>query len=114
MPTLPPEPGERVFADTELVQVFSTSGLGAAMQQVSQGYLTANPTNARVQLTFGMPGRLVDQIKAGYPADVLAWNDPAAEAMIRQANVLDGEPRASTRGRLVIVVPPGTRATSPV
>jgi len=104
---LPPQPGERVFADTELIQVFTTSGLGPAMQQVSQSYLIDNPTSARVQLTFGMPKRLIDQIQAGYPADVLAWNDPAAEAMIRQANVLDGDPRVLARGRLVLVAPPG-------
>jgi molybdate transport system substrate-binding protein len=95
------------FTDSQVVQVLIASSIGVPMQQVSMGFLTANPSSARVQMLFDSSQRLVGRIQAGTPADVIVWDDPSIEATLTSAGLLDGDPRVFGRGKLVMVVPAG-------
>jgi molybdate transport system substrate-binding protein len=96
-PAAAPKRNLTVFAGASLTEAFKV--IGSAFEQAHPG----------LTITFSFAGSstLVEQIKSGAPADVLASADESTMQKATDAGEMAGAPRIFASNRLTIVVPKG-------
>ena len=92
-------------------------GSGAVVHVSAASSLTDAFTDAaasfpggRIELNFGASSALVEQIKGGAPADVLATADDTTMTRAIDAGLVAGRPAIFARNRLTVIVPPDNPA----
>lgn len=93
-------------AQAQVLTVSAAASLGEAFREIARGFESAHP-GVTVRFNFAASGALVQQLRQGAPADVLACADE--ESMDRaQALALIDRPsrRDFTANTLVLVAPP--------
>jgi molybdate transport system substrate-binding protein len=91
------------------VTVFAAASLKAAFTELAGKFEASHP-GTKVSLSFAGSADLVTQITQGAPADVFASADTRNMAKLRDAGLVDGEPRNFATNTLTIAVPPGNPA----
>jgi len=91
------------------VTVFAAASLKAAFTELAAAFESANP-GTKVALSFAGSSDLVTQITQGAPADVFASADVRNMDKLRDAGLVDGEPRIFASNTLTIAVPPANPA----
>ncbi|HET7724207.1 MAG TPA: molybdate ABC transporter substrate-binding protein [Propionibacteriaceae bacterium] len=100
--------GQTTPATTRLV-VFAAASLSDAYTALGRTFEASHPG---VSVTFSFDGSstLVDQLKAGAPADVFASADRATMDKATTANLLSGTPTLFATNTLTLIVPAGNPA----
>ena len=86
------------------VTVSAAASLTDAFREIGRRFEAAHP-GARVRFNFGASSTLVEQIKQGAPADVVASADDSTMDKATDAGVTAGVPQTFVKNRLEIVVP---------
>lgn len=90
-----------------VLTVLAAASLTEAFTEIAAGFTDA--TGTRVELSFGASSSLVDQVREGIDADVVALASVATmDELVASGDV--GEPAVFARNRLAIAVPPGNPA----
>lgn len=106
----PPGAAAPAAAAAPGLSVAASANLKLAVQELRRAFETARP-GARVAVTLGASGLLLAQIQSGAPFDVFLSADREYPARLVEAGLARREDeRVYALGRLVLWLPPGTRA----
>jgi molybdate transport system substrate-binding protein len=96
-------------ADDVTLTVFAAASLSGAFEEIGDQFEAEHPG---VQVQFNMAGSssLVEQIRAGAPADVFASADEPTMDRAVEADAVSGEPRPFATNVLTLVTPPDNPA----
>ena len=89
--------------------VFAAASLKASFTELAERFERENPGTG-VTLSFAGSADLATQISQGAPADVFASADARNMAKLKDAGLVDGEPRDFATNTLAIAVPAGNPA----
>ena len=95
--------------DTADLVVFAASSLNPAFATLGTEFEAAHP-GVRVRFSFDGSAALVDQLKAGAPADVFASADEASMDKATTAGLMADTPTRFTTNVLTLIVPKGNPA----
>jgi len=97
----PPAGSSRAFGS---LRVFAAASLTEAFND-EQATLKASDPDLSISFNFGGSGALVNQVRQGAPADVIATADPASMKGLTDAGLVEA-PRVFARNKLQILVGP--------
>lgn len=88
------------------IVVSAAASLTGAFSTIRDQVVERYP-GVEVTVNFGSSGSLAEQVRAGAPADVVAFADATPMESLDQGGLLAATPQIFARNRLVIVVKPG-------
>lgn len=91
------------------VTVFAAASLGEVFEAAATGFEATHP-DVDLRFSFESSSALVDQLKGGAPADVLATADTRTMTNAQTAALIAGEPTVFATNVLTLIVPRGNPA----
>lgn len=103
------KPADTGAGSRETITVFAAASLKSSFTELAERFEQGNPGTS-ITLSFAGSSDLASQISQGAPADVFASADTRNMEKLRDAGLVQGEPRPFATNTLAIAVPPGNPA----